>query len=134
MAHSYVSFRDREIHLKDVDLIPIMALVLEESNTSHALSLNILKLMEQWRSTLSGYAPGCINCELDQHVTDADSIGQLLILFEKVEIRIQKSGEKMPANEVSALATDTMIKYFDDYPTLAMNSTLGKIKGLLLEV
>lgn len=131
MAHSYVMFRNRDLHLNDFDLVPVMALVLEESYRFVSLSKNIQGMLDQWRLTLSSYASGCIQTELDKYLVDNESIGQLLVILDHVKVRLDNCGEKMAGEAVTNLASDTMLKYLDDYPTSMAHSTLRKIRDLI---
>jgi hypothetical protein len=129
MAHSIQILGQKTAILPDEDLIIvicIMNLVTSDADKYKVLSPYI----ERWRHNLTGYAPGCINLNLEVLSACNEGLTELSTALTAVEQRIGAYGETIPGRVLNDLCQIEGI-YFADYPANSVLRGIEAIRKLL---
>jgi hypothetical protein len=133
MAHSYIDFRGRYLHVNDMDLIAIVHLLLFERNRfgdSDLLPSGLAALMKEWESLLDVSGPGCLDLNLDDYINDDQTIDALVSAITRVESELKRFGDTIPGNHLNKLTNSSVIKY-EDRPTAGLLALLSSLSELL---
>ncbi len=85
MAHSYLSYRQADLLLHDIEIIlvaHIAAHVLKTDVDAPRTTRPVRAMVEEWATLLDVYMPGALDLELDKHVTTMADQRSLISLLE----------------------------------------------------
>jgi len=89
MGHSFLTYKNREERLNDID-IEICVYLIEDVSKASSLSLELKNQVDNWSHSVRSAAPGCIDLELDSMSGSFVLItGQAVMEQEKYEVYLQ---------------------------------------------
>ncbi|WP_042724376.1 hypothetical protein [Chthoniobacter flavus] len=112
MANSIQVYNGKSLIVNDLDIIAVMAFALRLVPKMPEGNL-LAHLAEQWKRTLSEYAPGAIDLELDKLMHSTSEIEALVALFSEIRTELSQYGEIVPASVLNEMNTVEGVKFFD---------------------
>ena len=133
MAHSYVDFRGRYLHMRDSDIVWVTSLLgrlRDELQPPQCSSERIGSMMRWWANPACNCGPGCINLRLDEFLISEDDVVYCEQLLARAEAQLKGFGYMAPAEYLNDVVQSATLR-FGDEPTHALIDVIGRFRGLL---
>jgi hypothetical protein len=112
MAHTIQTYSGRAVLFTDLDLVAIVAAVLERIE-EHTAGSSMAALADSWRKSLESYGTGVLPLRLDQLLPSTSDAAQLISTLEAVRAEVASYGAAVPAAVLNAWVKGRGVRYCD---------------------
>jgi len=130
MAHSIQSVGERFEILKDLDLLILTGMMVQQVKAKPDRFASLQDFAEGWHRCRTSYGPGCIHLALDQIASDASTKTEFLDLLSEVERRLAVLGPRLDAATVNRCWGVRGVEFYD-CETSRLVSPLQKLRALV---
>ena len=133
MAHSFVTFEEKDIRVHDLDLAIACVLIVDaakQNDVRPKIGPRISAMFDEWLDSISHTGPGCIDLKLDEYLSAKEDRGQLISILEHVRTSLSNSPE-LSAGKLNALLLPTKIVVKSHYSADSVVGVLDAIKTVL---
>src|ERR1043165_7266582 len=99
MAHSSISFHDRERLMSDAEAIVVARLTADLATQKHWRSLetpNVSRLLDWWRRMFGSFAIGAVDLKFDEHIRNDEDRRAILEILNRSKESIAHHGDFVP--------------------------------------
>lgn len=129
MGHSYLDFENRQLHLRDTDIVLFTSLLRRFAPyCDPPLPPRLLEMYAAWDHAFIG--SGCIDLRLAEFLNSEETIEAFVRELDATFRRIRLWGTTIPAADVNAMH-GMFIYDFGDVPIADIATVLRKVRRLL---
>jgi hypothetical protein len=135
MAHSYIDYRGKYVHMNDGDIaLVVYATLAHAAGMPTELPTRLRSLMERWATVIDDCGPGCIDLKLDANLATETDRQYFIDLVTGAEQRILAHANKAGVINIRQAFQPTgeqSIRFDEKLPVIQIRSSFAGLLSLI---